>query len=224
MKKYRKGTWLFQSTLYFLNFYFFRISKHWHQNPSCAIIPTSTNWRWWPASADRRWSLTTSPSWTAQPRDSADEEPELMLVRKPVIYLYPSSSPLSVAVELLLKSTSRVFRQCIPRSRAPSRSVNVKPHNHNPASHLSTRLLAQRCLTCTGNRRRLPLTPFCYSDRDWPPHTEAHNSFITYAFSLSPIPQVSPWCSSPLHCFFFSQNSVLGPGFVRYWLPDLLKH
>ena len=24
--------------------------------------------------------------------------------------------------------------------------------------------------------------------------------------------------------FPFFQNSVLGPGFVRYWLPDLLKH
>jgi len=24
--------------------------------------------------------------------------------------------------------------------------------------------------------------------------------------------------------FLFSQNSVLGPGIVRYWLPDLLEH
>ena len=44
-------------------------------------------------------------SWPVQPRDSADEEPELMLVRKPVIYLYPPSSLPDVTVELLLTTT-----------------------------------------------------------------------------------------------------------------------
>jgi len=66
-----------------------------------------------------------------------------------------------------------VFRQCIPRHRPPCRPVSVKPRNPshgrlqpNPAAHLSTRLLARRCLTCTGKRRKLTLAPFCYSDRD----------------------------------------------------------
>src|SRR5258708_1379136 len=45
------------------------------------------------------------PSWTAQPRDAADEELGTMLVRKPVIYLYPPSSLPDVTVELLLTST-----------------------------------------------------------------------------------------------------------------------
>jgi len=45
------------------------------------------------------------PSWTVQSSDAADEEPELMLVRKPVIYLYPPSSLPDVTVELLLTST-----------------------------------------------------------------------------------------------------------------------
>jgi hypothetical protein len=41
-----------------------------------------------------------------QPRDAAaDGEPELLLVRKPVIYLFPPSSLPDVTVELLLTST-----------------------------------------------------------------------------------------------------------------------
>jgi len=32
-----------------------------------------------------------------------------------------------------------------------------------PAAHLSTRILALRCLTCTGKRRRPAFTLFCYS-------------------------------------------------------------
>ena len=44
-------------------------------------------------------------SWPVQPRDSADEEPELMLIRRPIIYLYPPSSLPEFIAELLLTST-----------------------------------------------------------------------------------------------------------------------
>ena len=61
------------------------------------------------------------PSWTAQPRDAADEEPGLLLVKKPVIYLHPPSSLPDVTVELLLTSTwsfSAVYPP--PQSSIPS--------------------------------------------------------------------------------------------------------
>ena len=99
--------------------------------------------------------------WTAQPRYAADEEPDQLLGRKPVIYLYPPFSLPDVTIELLLTSTWS-FSAVYLRRRPPSRRVNIKPRNpshgrlqQNPAARWSTRRLAQRCLTCTGKRRRL---------------------------------------------------------------------
>jgi len=57
-----------------------------------------------------------------------------------------------------------VSRQCIPHRSLPPRLVNVKTRNpsagqsrRSPAAHLSTGLLAQRFLTCSGRRGR-----FCF--------------------------------------------------------------
>ena len=57
-------------------------------------------------------------------------------------------------------------------------------------------------------------------------HTEARTSFITYAFSFPTFLSLKSHRDAFSFCSIVShvQNSVLGPGFVGYWLPDLLKH